>query len=85
VRAGAEPAHRVFGRCRAGGRVAAFSAMKPLLAATLALAIAGTGCVVVPQRSVNRSASSAEKCPPGHQGKDGRCYATGREAKQAGR
>jgi hypothetical protein len=59
--------------------------MKTLLAAALAVAIAGTGCVAIPAPIGVRQQPAAEKCPPGHQGKDGRCYATGREAKQAGR
>lgn len=52
--------------------------MKILLAAALALAVAGTGCVVVAPRRTTRSAVSAKKCPPGHQWSDGRCHATGR-------
>lgn len=51
--------------------------MKILLAAALAFAVAGTGCVVVTPRPT-RSAVSAKKCPPGHQWSDGRCHATGR-------
>ncbi len=52
--------------------------MKNLLAAALALAMAGPGCVIVPARHVNRSEASATKCPPGHQWSDGRCHATGK-------
>jgi hypothetical protein len=51
--------------------------MKILLAAALALAVAGTGCVVVAPRS-SRSAASAKRCPPGHQWSDGRCHSTGK-------
>lgn len=53
--------------------------MRALLAATLALAIAGTGCVVVaPPRAVSRSSASTQKCPPGHQWSDGRCHGKGK-------
>ena len=52
--------------------------MKILIASTLALAIAGTGCVVVAPHGATRSAVSAKKCPPGHEWSDGRCHATGK-------
>lgn len=52
--------------------------MKILIAAALAFAVAGTGCVVVAPRGATRSAVAAKKCPPGHQWSDGRCHATGR-------
>jgi len=52
--------------------------MKTFIAAALAFAVAGTGCVIVPARAVNRSETSAKKCPPGHQWSDGRCHATGK-------
>lgn len=52
--------------------------MKILLAAALALAVAGTGCVVVTPHRATRSAVSAKRCPPGHQWSDGACHATGR-------
>ena len=52
--------------------------MKTLLAAMLAFAVAGTGCVIVAPRGVTRSEASAKKCPPGHQWSDGRCHATGK-------
>ena len=52
--------------------------MKNLLAAALALAVAGTGCVVVAPRGTSRSAASAKDCPPGHQWSDGRCHAKGK-------
>lgn len=52
--------------------------MKILVATLLALTVAGTGCVVVGPRKTYRSASSAEKCPPGHQWSDGRCHSKGK-------
>jgi len=51
--------------------------MKILIAAALALAVAGTGCVVVAPRPA-RSPMAAKRCPPGHQWSDGRCHDTGR-------
>lgn len=52
--------------------------MKILLAAALALAFAGAGCVVVAPRGATSSAASMKKCPPGHQWSDGRCHARGK-------
>jgi hypothetical protein len=52
-----------------------------LAAALLALAVAATGCVIVPGHGQYRSAtsaSSAKKCPPGHAWSDGACHATGK-------
>ncbi len=51
------------------------------LAAFLALAVAATGCVIVPGHGQYRSAtsaSSAKKCPPGHAWSDGACHSTGK-------
>ncbi len=52
--------------------------MKIVLAAALAFAFLGTGCVLVSPRGANRSAVSAKKCPPGHQWSDGRCHDRGK-------
>ena len=52
--------------------------MKILVAGLVAFARAGTGCVVVGPRRTYRSASSAERCPPGHQWSDGRCHSKGK-------
>jgi hypothetical protein len=49
-----------------------------LVLALLVLAIAGTGCVVVPANGHVRSAVSAKKCPPGHVWSDGACHSRGR-------
>ncbi len=51
--------------------------MRALLAATVAVAFLGTGCVVVPAHS-RHSATSVERCPPGHQWSDGRCHERGK-------
>ena len=52
--------------------------MKILAAAVLALAVAGSGCVIVPARGASRSAVSAKRCPPGHQWSDGACHSRGK-------
>lgn len=52
--------------------------MRILVAAVVAFAVAGAGCVVVPARGVHRSSASAKKCPPGHQWSDGRCHEKGK-------
>jgi hypothetical protein len=52
--------------------------MKTLLAALVAFAIAGSGCIVVRHPRGARSGLSSKRCPPGHQWSDGRCHATGR-------
>ncbi len=52
--------------------------MRLALAALLAVAIAGTGCVIVPANGHARSAVAAKKCPPGHAWSDGACHSTGK-------
>ncbi len=53
-------------------------AMRLALAALLAVAIAGTACVIVPANGHARSAVAAKKCPPGHAWSDGACHSTGK-------
>lgn len=55
--------------------------MNVLVAAVLALALAGAGCVVVPAprgKAAKHSTVSAKKCPPGHQWSDGACHSKGK-------
>ncbi len=52
--------------------------MKTLLAALIALAVAGSGCIVVGPPRSSRNGVSASRCPPGHSWSDGRCHASGR-------
>lgn len=53
--------------------------MRNLLALAAALAVLGTGCVVVPLHHPEAAAVQAEKrCPPGHQWSDGRCHERGK-------
>jgi hypothetical protein len=51
-----------------------------LAAALLAVAIAASGCVLVPGHGQYRSASAspAKKCPPGHVWSDGACHGSGK-------
>jgi hypothetical protein len=47
-------------------------------------ALLGSGCIIVPARHVAPQQGRAverrepERCPPGHQWRDGRCHETGR-------
>ncbi len=52
--------------------------MKTLLAAVVAFSIFGAGCIVHVPGARSSSASSAQRCPPGHQWSDGRCHDRGR-------
>jgi hypothetical protein len=52
--------------------------MKMLLAAVAAVAVLGTGCVIVPARANHRSEASGKRCPPGHEWSDGRCHDQGK-------
>lgn len=53
-------------------------AMRLALAALLAVALSGTGCVIVPARGQSRAAVSAKRCPPGHVWSDGACHSRGK-------
>jgi hypothetical protein len=52
--------------------------MKTLLAALIAFALVGSGCVVVGHPRSARSGVRARKCPPGHVWSDGACHNRGR-------
>jgi len=51
--------------------------MKTLLAALLALALVGSGCIVVHRPHGARSGVSSRRCPPGHTAADGSCRGRG--------
>jgi hypothetical protein len=59
--------------------------MKTLLAALIAFAVAGSGCIVVHHPRGARSGVSSQRCPPGHQWSDGRCHSTGHGGDRAAR
>jgi hypothetical protein len=50
--------------------------MRLLISALAALAVLGTGCVIVPRGHL-RQGVAAERCPPGHQWSDGSCRERG--------
>ena len=53
--------------------------MKLVLAAALALAITGSGCVVIDGHHRSSSAAlSSKQCPPGHVWSDGSCHTKGK-------
>ncbi len=52
--------------------------MRLAIAAVLVVALAGTGCVIVPGHGQSRAAVSSKKCPPGHVWSDGACHGTGK-------
>jgi hypothetical protein len=51
---------------------------KTLVAAALAVAILGTGCIVIRPHAARQSGTSAKECPPGHLWSDGRCHPAGK-------